>query len=442
MRRVALLLPLHHHPLEVGHVRDVEMTVGQEDPVAELDSLVDGWLSLSFPLSSAESDDDQVLTLSRNRHSSVDSAALSNVTELCCWIHTRREDKDDRRRDGVVVDQVGHVERRRLGVLRSEFGCDKLRGSEEHAIGTEATDDDETLQVVRLGLPLAGEGNLFRFGASVPATPLAGVCVEGLEDAVEVVELVEFGDVVPLLWFLLEPLDLVLRLQILVDHNSSAQEEVVFGDVDLLVGHQQLDAHLEREQDFVLFEQTTHDVSINVVEMDGVEESDTVSNLRRLLLLAQLLQGDLEALEVRVEGVLIHRVHRRQVDHDEEEERSAAGSRAVSFSCFVDLCVGLLHFGCRLLDAVGSGFAGLQDVHHFLVVDERLGWVEGVEELQDLVLQPKHLRLVLCNSHNEVVLLFVEVGVLLLDNHSQKLLFESLLLHCKVDDGCFCGDFG
>ena len=69
--------------------------------------------------------------------------------------HARREDEDERRLGGGVVDDLSQVEHGRLDELGAEVVDDERADAERHAVLTQRAHEQHPLQLVARVLPLA-----------------------------------------------------------------------------------------------------------------------------------------------------------------------------------------------------------------------------------------------------------------------------------------------
>mmetsp|Transcript_48475 Transcript_48475/g.115315 ORF Transcript_48475/g.115315 Transcript_48475/m.115315 type:complete len:364 (+) Transcript_48475:1022-2113(+) len=159
---------LGHPLLELAHVADAQVAVGEEDPVPVAHALV------QHPLC------DRALPLpERQREELVaDPAQLRLGLQHHDRVHPGGEHEDERRGVGRVDVCGVEVEGGRLHELGAEVVGHERRHREHHAVRAQEADQEDALQLVALVLPLPRERRLFRRGVLVPLVPVLGVLLE------------------------------------------------------------------------------------------------------------------------------------------------------------------------------------------------------------------------------------------------------------------------
>ena len=178
----------------------------------------------------------------------------------------------------------------------------------------------------------------------------------------------------------------------------------------------------------MLLEDGAADVRVQQVSLKVVQVLDTHVEVLRCGRLADAVD---EELFEPIEAVLVHRVDHGQVRNAKEEDRGPNGHRDVLCARLVDLLLGNLGFGNGDVDLVGGHLRDAKRVDQVRVVENvtlRVG-----EQVEDLVLQLLQLRLVGGGLHDELGLLFGQVGAFRLDGRDEQLILEAALGDRKVE---------
>ena len=129
--------------------------------------------------------------------------------------------------------------------------------------------------------------------------------------------------------------------------------------------------------------------------------------------------------------VLVHVVDGAHVRDAEEEQRRVEGHGAVLLACGVDHDLGLGRLLGLDLDLVRRHLGLGERVDEAFVVEDVAGGLR--EQLEDGRLDVLELCRHLCRLDDELILRLLEVGPLLRDRNSQKLVLEALLSDRKVE---------
>eukprot|EP00960_Hanusia_phi_P047134 758242-Hanusia_phi.AAC.5 len=329
--RLRVPQPLHDL-LERVHPREHEVAVGQEDPVAVLDPA----------LQQGVGDGSLTLTEREGLEPVVHRVVGRKGGEGVDGIDAGGEDEDEGKLGGALGEDGVEVEGRRLYVLDAEVVDDEGRGGEHDTVGPDAAQDGQPLQLVKVALPVAGQGAALRHPGHEPVAPVAVGLLEGGVDVAEGRE------------------DL-----------SSSQDEGVLVLVELAASLQDPRAHVEGEKELVPLEQPAagvlvHRVRVVLVEVletivdlvalraeeasgstrlegerpsrDGLEEQSDVRIQRKLTRMSQRREGQ----RGRGGPDLVHRVHQSEIVEHKVQDGGSKRRRAVILPRKVDRYLGLL----------------------------------------------------------------------------------------------------
>lgn len=212
--------------------------------------------------------------------------------------------------------------------------------------------------------------------------------------------------------------------------GTCLEEQSDIVGVDLTSCDQNLEAHHQNERDFVLLEQTSVDVFVDVL---GQELDDDLHSLCWRLHLIGVINGLVEQHQELLERAVVHPIHQRHLNHGEVQCRTPNSHRPILLS----LIVNLLRLGLGI-SQLHSHFLGLrlraiEHLHQFGIIQQVS--FTFCEALQQVLVELLELFLVVVDVGQQGIQGVLEGFLLFRDDLTQQLLFETFLGDCEVDDG-------
>ena len=284
-------------------------------------------------------------------------------------VRAGREHEDQRRRNRALGVTRREVKRRRLDEPFAELERDKVLHAEHEAIRADASNHEQLLERVELLVEVGVELVSVRVRGLEVRAVVVHVVGERRREALKGGKAREVDELDPHL--LRDPVRRGVRLRDVRVRGTGEQEAPLQGVDETLLLHDR-DREKQRKHELVRLEERQTHVVVQRIREVLVQDLDPLLDV--LVLLRFFDAADKQRDEPR-EGVLVHRVHEREVGDAKEQNRRARRHRAVLLSRRVDVLLRALRLRHLLRDFVRRHLRLRQRVDENLVVEDVPGGV-------------------------------------------------------------------